>query len=224
MPPRPVPHADEASLLALRLRPSQTEFTPQDDRAIRRDWGHLPAAVIAERRGLSLSAVIYRARQVGARRATRNWPCHQVEAWLGLSASMWPRLAEDGVEWWALRDRRGRATERLVSTSSLARWLVQGNRWQRLVATAGADEFFCREILESAAELQAAGLQGAEQEPVMRWEYCRFLGPDHVCRNPFATCHTLFCSDSERYAAGDDPKCESRRLPLTHADDGDLAA
>lgn len=235
MPPRPIPQADERALLALRQRPALTAFTTQDDRAIRREWGHLPVEVIAERRGLSLSAVLYRARRIGLRCASRNWPCHQVEAWLGFLPSAWPALAEEGLDWWPLTDRRGRVLERVVSTTSLARWLVQGNRWQRLVAREGADEFFCREILESAAELQHAGRPATERAAEhadrreaeaqtaaagpgpLRWEYCKFLGPDHVCRNPFAACHLLFCSNSERYAAGDDPKCESRRLPLPSA-------
>ena len=213
MPPRLQPAVDEPALLGKRLRPSTTPFSPADDRAISRDWGSCTAAQIAHQRGLSLSAVLYRARHLGLRRASRNWPRSHVEAWLGLSSHDWPRLAEEGLEWWALEDRRGRVGENLVSTTSLARWLVQGNRWQRLVC-AGADEFFCREILESFSELQLAGALPAEAEPPLRWEYCKFLGPDHCCRNPFAACHGLFCSNSERYAAGDDPKCESRRIPL----------
>lgn len=220
MPPRLTPAIDELALLTLRQRPALTPFSSQDDRMLTRDWGHLPVEVIAHRRGLSLSAVLYRARRIGLRCASRNWPCHQVEAWLCIMPSAWAKLSEEGLDWWPLTDRRGRVLERMVSTTSLARWLVQGNRWQRLVAREGADEFFCREILESAAELQHASRPASERidepfgEPPLRWEYCKFLGPDHVCRNPFATCHTLFCSNSERYAAGDDPKCESRRLPL----------
>lgn len=217
MPPRLSSPVDEPALLSLRQRPATVSFDVQDDRAIAREWGHTEVGLIAQRRGLSLSAVLYRARHLGLRQASRNWPGHQVEAWLQIAPSDWPQLAEAGLEWWELSDRRGRVLERLVSTTSLGRWLVQGNRWQQLV-TAGADEFFCREILETCADLQRTAAiplpPDPEEAPPLRWEYCKFLGPDHACRNPFAACYALFCSNSERYAAGDDPKCESRRLPL----------
>jgi len=195
--------ASDAERLRMREIPSETHFTREDDHYLKSYFGREAIEKIAFHRGHTEIAMLYRARILGLRRPALAWDVAKVSAWLGLEESDWPGLVREGVERIDLPDRRGRIPVTIVTATSLARWLTQGARWQRLV-TQGADEFFCREILESTADVQRAAVG---------WERCRFLSAGHVCQNPWATCSLgLFCTTNDRHVAGEDPKCSVRSM------------
>lgn len=190
--------------LQLREPFASTVFSATDDDFLRRNFGRQTIEQVAYHRDHTVSAMLYRARHLGLRRPAKTWNADQVAAWLGIDEGSWARLAEEGLVRHELTDRQGRPKLRVVATIVLARWLVTGNRWQRLVSEQHADEFFCREILESVASLQ---------QRTVSWEECAHLSAGHTCQNSFAsTSFGLFCSDNERYKAGCDPKCGVRQL------------
>lgn len=192
----------DATRLSLREIPSQTAFSEADDTFLRENFGSQTIEQIAFRCEHTTTAMSYRARVLGLRRPAKWWPAEQVEVWLGLAAADWAGLQAEGLELAELTNRQGKVVKRLVSTLSLGRWLTQGNRWQRLVSELGADEFFCRDIIESVDELR---------EQTTRWEGCAFLSAGHVCMNPRAGISMgLFCPNNERYEAGRDPNCDEK--------------
>lgn len=195
--------ASDEERLRMREVPSETRFTREDDHYLKSYFGREAIEKIAFHRGHTEIAMLYRARILGLRRPALAWEQRKVMAWLGIEDSEWPVLQREGVEAFDLPDRRGHVRVTLVSATSLARWLTQGARWQRLVA-GGADEFFCREILESTADVQRAEVG---------WERCRFLSAGHVCMNPWASSSLgLFCTTTDRHVAGEDPKCAVRSM------------
>lgn len=188
-----------------RTRFADVSFSAADDRYLRRQFGRKQIADIAFFRNLPESALLYRARQLGLRRAARYWGEARVLDWLGIERGAWQAARQEGVDVFPLRNRQGKVATRLVSTTSLARWLIDDKRFVALVQ-AGADEFFVREVIESAVNV-ARGEQG--------WERCTFLGSDHLCQNPFAgVSFGLFCTKNERHEAGEDPKCSVRLLRI----------
>lgn len=197
---------DDLDRLRLRETPADTTFTAEDDRYLKRSFGRQTIEQISFHRGHTETAMLYRARHLGLRRPVRYWDTTKVEAWLNIEPAEWEDIEKEGVDRFPLRNRRQEVVMILVSTTSLFRWLVQGNRWQRLVAHAGADEFFVREIIETVPEIQAGETE---------WESCRFLSAGHVCMCPYAlNSFGLFCSNNERHAAGEDPKCTVRGLRI----------
>lgn len=187
----------------LREVPALTVFTGAVDHYLRRHFGRQSCSQIAQRVGHTETAVLYRARHLGLRRPARHWPADRVEAWLGLPPTQWPQLRLEGLDLFDIRNAGGRR-ELLVSATSLARWLVRGNRWMARVA-GGADEFFVRELLESSLSVQR------NRTP---WESCAFLSAEHVCMNPLAASSALYCANNDRHAAGEDPKCTVRALRI----------
>lgn len=204
-PERYDPGADE-SRLRMRESFSETTFSDEDRRFLRANFGRLRIEDIAFHRGHTETAMLYLARHMGLRRPARLWEAGKVLAWLGMDADDWDHMIGEGVDRFMLRDRRGRVQVDVVTTTSVARWLVQGNRWQRLIQAHGADEFFIREIIESVALLR---------ERRTEWEACTFLTAGHTCCNSFASnSFGLFCTNSDRYEAGRDPKCAVRSLSV----------
>lgn len=200
---RPDPALDRARL-RMRESFSATVFTPEDDEFLVRNFGRQTIEQIAFHRSHTVTAMIYRARHLDLRRPAKYWDAEQVAAWLCIAEDRWEELAGEGLVRHRLTDRRGRVKLSVVASIALARWLVRGNRWQRLVADDGADEFFCREILESVADLQ---------QRTTDWEACAHLSAGHVCNNTYsATGFGLFCTNNERFTAGADPKCSVRQL------------
>lgn len=199
-----LPGEDHARLL-LREVPALTVFTVADDRYLCRFFGRQPPSEIAYRIRHTETAVLYRARHLGLRRPARHWPAERVEAWLGLSPTEWPSLRLEGLDRFEIPNRAGDRCELLISATSLARWLVSGNRWMARVA-GGADEFFVRDLLESSLSVQR------NHTP---WESCAFLSAGHVCMNPLASSSWgLFCTNSDKHAAGEDPKCAVRTVRI----------
>lgn len=199
--------ATDGSRLRMRESFAATEFSEEDDRFLTSNFGRIKIEAIAFHRGHSETAMIYRARHLGLRRPNRIWETDKVTAWLGLDERDWPSLEKEGLDRLLLRGRRGEVISDVVTTTSLARWLVRGNRWQQLVRTHGADEFFIREIIESVALLQRRATS---------WESCAFLSAGHVCLNSFAANSVgLFCTrNADKHEAGEDPKCQVKHLSL----------
>ncbi|WP_217924659.1 hypothetical protein [Miltoncostaea oceani] len=170
----------------LREDPATTVFSADHDDYLTRHFGRLEIEVIAHFVGHTETAVAYRARRLGLRRAARHWELAKVMDWLGVDG---PTLRDWGVELHRCCDRRGRVRTILVESTDLARALVRGGCWQRLVAR-GADQFFIREIIESVLSVQKHGAP---------WERL-WVSHGHVCLNPFSSpSFGLFYS-------GDDPK------------------
>lgn len=178
----------------------------REDRLLREMFGRRTIEQIAGDLGRDPAALLYRARQLGLRKPARYWSSDQVEEWLRISPGSWAKIEREGVDRHALTDQQGRVYSILVSSTSLGRWLLADNRWHLLVTRGGASQWFCRELMESLADLQARDAE---------WEACRFLSADHVCGNPWATTSRgLFCTNSDRHKAGCDPKCMARNLSL----------
>lgn len=183
---------------------SQAQFSAANDDFIRRNFGAQSIERISYHIGHTVSATLYRARHLGLRRPARYWDAEHVARWLCIDEDQWDALAEQGLVRHRLADRAGRVKLSVVASVAIARWLVRGNRWQRLIAERDADEFFCREIIESVADLQARATD---------WEACAHLSAGHSCNNTYSsTGFGLFCSDNERFSAGCDPKCGVRQL------------
>lgn len=194
----------DSERLAVRESFTGTVFSAEDDEFLERNFGRQTIEQIAFHRSHTVSAMLYRARRLELRRPAKYWDAAQVGAWLNIDEDQWDALADEGLVRHQLTDRRGNVKLSVVASIALARWLVRGNRWQRLVADHGADEFFCRDILESVADLQ---------QRTTDWEACAHLSAGHVCNNTYsATSFGLFCTDTERFAAGCDPKCSVRQL------------
>ncbi|WP_217924691.1 hypothetical protein [Miltoncostaea oceani] len=182
----------------------ETSFDADSDDFLRRNFGRQTIEKIAFHLDKTVSAMLYRARHLGLRKPNKYWEGDQVSAWLCLDEEDWTALADQGLVRHQLTDRNGRVKMSVIATIAIARWLVRGNRWQRLVAERGADEFFCREIIESVADLQ---------QRQTSWEPCSHLSASHTCQNSYAaTSFSLFCADNDRYMAGCDPKCGVRQL------------
>lgn len=170
-------------------------------------FGKLTAAEIAYHLKLTVPAVLVRARHLGKRRLTKHWELEDVASWLGMSEDELRALQEDKValDIYELYDRRGQRKHEVVSLTSLIRWLnTPGNREQ--VSERNPDHFFLLEIDESVKALR---------EGIGRWENCKFLSADHNCMNPYAeNSHGLFCTNNERYEAGDDPLCSVKTFEI----------
>jgi hypothetical protein len=189
-----------------RQIPEETEFTRDGDRYLRSEFGRRPPELIAKHLHLTETAVIYRARHIGLRKPVKYWPGRKVKFWLGnLSEAGLRKLAKEGVDIIPQADRSGHVQLEVVSTMSLARWMqVEGNL-ERLRAR-DADEFFILEILESVDDIVNGNVE---------FELCKFLSHGHICQNPFTeVSYGLFCTNTDRQRAGQDPRCSVRNLSI----------
>lgn len=201
------PQIDDDSLKRRRLDPKTTEFSREADDYINREFGKRTAAEIAYHLKLSVPAVLVRARHLSKRRLTKHWELEDVAGWLDMSEEAIRGLQEDKValDIYELYDRRSQRKHEVVSLTSLIRWLhTPGNREK--VLEGNPDHFFLLEIDESVKLLR---------EGAGRWENCKFLSSDHRCMNPYAeNSHGLFCTNNERYEAGDDPLCSVKTFEI----------
>lgn len=196
-------HAEER--LLIREDPTSTSLGPQGERYLRDEFGRRTIEEIAYHLHHSETAILYTARKLGLRKPVKYWNTVKVALWFGISvAELREKLIPEGVDVFPLGDKKGRVVLELASTTSLARWLQQPGslEWLR---EHNADEFFIAEIEESVDDLV---------EHRTQWELCKYLSHGHVCQNPFAGSFGLFCTNNDRYQAGDDPRCSARTLAL----------
>lgn len=154
--------------LLLRFSPDEWVWNKDMDRYIRNAWRRFEIENIAFFINASETAVAYRARHLGLRNVPKYWDAKKVAYWLGLTSDDLKKLMKDGVT-----GEDGRAVtldvkpctdphERigngagiyLISTSSLARVFLKNDYYKTLIERNGADEFFIKDILESAEALQ----------------------------------------------------------------------
>jgi hypothetical protein len=201
------PIIDDESLNRRRLDPETTVFSAEADGYLINEFGRRTDAEIAYHLKLSVPAVLVRARHLQKRRITKHWELSNVAAWLDMSEEEIRSLQDDKValDIYDLYDRRSQKKHEVVSLTSLIRWLyTPGNREK--VLEKNPDKFFLLEIDEAVATLR---------EGTGRWENCKFLSPDHRCMNPYAeNSHGLFCTNNERYEAGDDPLCSVKTFEI----------
>jgi len=195
----------DRSRLKLRQQINETHFTSADNRYIREHFGSMRPDEIAFQRGHSETAILYRARQMRLRTFPRFWDLERVRAWLDLEDCTVEDLRSEGLVIFSLPDRRRKVQIVVVSTDSLAQWMISNNR-ARLLRRAGADEFFIQEVLET--------IEGGKKTGPQR-ESCTYLSAGHTCMNPFAGIgFGLFCAKTERHEAGEDPKCRVREVDV----------
>jgi hypothetical protein len=195
------PTKDEQRLWQ-REDPKTTKFSAEDDRYLEAHFGRTPIDQIAFHREHTETATLYRARQLGLCKPVRYWDIRKVSPWLGMSVGELQQRSEEGLDIYPLCDREGRIQIQVVSTTSIARWIISHDK--ELVER-DADKFFIKDIKEQIKALQ---------KEEVRWESCIFLGAGHVCRNPFSGVYGMFCTNTERHRAGEDPKCSVRTLHI----------
>jgi len=198
------PEAHSSERLRERENPDAVKFTRQADRYLKSEFGRRAIEDIAYHLHHSETAILYRARHLNLRKSVKYWRTDKVARWFGMSEEDFKNLASEGLDIHPLADMRGRVKIEVVSTSSLARWLALKKNL-KLLREQGADEFFIREIQESVADLIAHKSE---------FESCKFLSHGHVCQNPFADSWGLFCTNNEKYNAGEDPHCAVRTLHI----------
>ena len=186
-----------------REDPATTEFSRTDDQYLKAEFGRRALDVIAYHLAHSETALLYRARKLGLRKPVKHWDLEKVSMWLEMSRD--EIVALDGeLDIHPLANRAGRVEHEVVSTSSLARWIA-APKTLKMLTKRGADKFFLLEIKESMDALIASETE---------FESCKFLSHGHVCMNPFTPSHGLYCTNNERYRAGEDPVCAVRTLAI----------
>lgn len=197
--------AHDPTRLAEREDPTETKFTRQNDRYLKNEFGRSPIEDIAYHLSHSETAVMYRARHLKLRLPVKYWRIDKVARWFGMEEVAFRRLADEGLDIYPLGDPYGKVQLEVVSTSSLARWMAVPENLTRL-REFGADEFFILEIQESIADLLAKETE---------FEHCKFLSHGHVCQNPHSDfSFGLYCTNNEKYRAGEDPRCMVRILQI----------
>lgn len=202
--------AQEEERLLQREEPGEIIFTPEADHYLRAEFGRRAASVIAFRLHHTETAVLYRARHLGLRRPVRYWDVVKVAFWLGLELHELQAMAASGLDIHPFHDpSSGRLVKEVVSTISLARWMTQP-KIQRLLEERDADRFFLLEILESVKDIQSHHPNPERGE----FERCKFLSGDHICMNTYAVSYGLYCTNTERQRAGEDPNCSVRTMEI----------
>lgn len=122
---------------------------------------------------------MYRARHLGLRNIPKYWDISKATAWLGLEIKDLLLLRKTGLDMFPCTDRNGKVKIVLLSTTSLARVLLRGRLYKKLLNPDkyDADAFFIHDIIESIADLQ-------KEEAV--WEPNAWVSHGHTCLNPFA--------------------------------------
>lgn len=190
--------------LLLREDPETIVWDEAGDRYLRDEFGRRAIEDIAYHLGHSETAVLYRARHLGLRLPVKHWRLDKVSSWLGLELEETRALQAEGLDIYRLGNRRGEVVLEVVSTTSLGRWLSLKKNIKRLGRS--ADQFFILEIQESLRDLVAGETT---------FERCKFLSHGHVCQNPFTdNSYGLFCTNNDKYLAGEDPRCTVRTLAI----------
>lgn len=184
------------SRLYLRDDPETLTWSEDDDRFLNEHYGKTKIEEIGVFLNRSETAVAYRVRELGLRNVPKYYDIRKVAPWLGLKVSDVLLLTRMGLEAFPCCDPSGQIRITLVSTTSLARTLLRGRLWKRLVDKYDADEFFVRDIIESIVALQ-------KEEAV--WEPSPWVSHGRVSLNPYSeTCFGLFYDGFDEKMAGDD--------------------
>lgn len=188
---------------SIREAPGEVSWPRSSDRYLRDEFGRRSIEDIAYHLGRSEAAVLYRARHLHLRTPVKHWRLEKVADWFGMDVEDFRKLQSEGIDIYPLGNPQGEVAIELVSTTSLGRWLQKKRNRSRLK---DPDEIFLLEIEESIEDL----LSGKDV-----FEKCKFLSHGHVCQNPFTeTSYGLFCTNNEKYDAGDDPRCTVRTLAV----------
>jgi len=196
-----------AERLYERESPATTKFSRDCDRYLKDEFGRRHIEDIAYHLEHSEAAMLYRARHLGLRLPVKYWQIEKVARWFGMQIDEFRDLAQEGIDIYPLANRSGRVKVEVVSTTSLGRWLKVKKNVKRLWAEEPhPDEFFLLEIEESINDLV---------NNKTTFERCKFLSHGHVCMNPFTdNSFGLFCTNNEKYRAGEDPRCAVRTLAI----------
>lgn len=205
--------ADESRLLR-REDPETTKLSAESVRYLKNEFGRRTIELIAAHINHSETCVLYHARHLKRgsgseakylRKIAKHWDARKVAAWFGMTLDELKQLQVEGIDIVPFYNKRGRLVHEIVSTTSLGRWLaVEGNK-QKLLER-DADKFFILEIEETMRDLI---------DDTNQFELCKFLSHGHVCLNTYAeNSHGLFCTNNERYDAGNDPRCAVRSLQI----------
>jgi hypothetical protein len=164
----------------LYLRDSfDLKWEPAEDEFIKEHFGKSFIEEIAFFLNKSETAVSYRVRQLGLRNIPKYWSAAKVAPWLGIGLKDLLLLSRHGLEIFPCTDRDGEVKIVLISTVSLARVLLRGRLYRKLLNPSKyqADEFFIRDVIESVVSLQ-------KEDSV--WEPNAWVSHGHTCLNPFA--------------------------------------
>lgn len=144
----------------------------------------------------SETSVAYQARKLGLRNVPKYYDMKKVGAWLNLSQRELLLLSKRGLEIFPCTDAQGNLSISLVSTTSLARVLLQGAFWKKLVDVRQADEFFIHDLIESIIDLQKG---------YANWEPNPWVSHGHTSLNPYSeNCFGWFYDGYDEKMAGDD--------------------
>ena len=182
--------------LYLRDDPNAVSWNADDDRFLREHFGKTKIEEIGVFLNRSETAVAYRVRQLRLRNIPKYYDIRKVAPWLGLKVSDVLLMTKLGLDVFPCCNADGEIKITLVSTTSLARTLLRGRLWKRLVDKYDADEFFIRDVIESVVALQKG-------EAV--WEPSPRVSHGRVSLNPYSeTCFGLFYDGFDEKMAGDD--------------------
>lgn len=183
------------------IDPSEVVFSAEDDRFLKKHFGRMLIEEIAFQRDLPESAMLKRARELKLRRPTLYWQADRVADWLGMTMNELRAREAEGLDIFSLPGRHGEEKLAVISTTSIARWLLTDGRIEAFRKAGTADTFFLDELVGSIDAIR----NGASAE------VCRFLSPGHTCMNPMTGIrYGLFCPKTDRHPAGGDPKCNMR--------------
>lgn len=190
----------------LREDPKTIKWSRKADKFLKSEFGRLGIENISYHLGHSETAILYRARHLGLRLPAKHWRLDKVARWLGLPEDKLKSLASEGIDIHQLANRSNEVVLEVVSLASLGRWIAQPGNTKRLKEEGDPDPFFLLEIKESMKDLS---------QKKTRFESCKFLSHGHICQNPFTeNSYGLFCTNNEKYRAGEDPYCAVRTLAI----------
>jgi hypothetical protein len=188
-----------------REDPDTIEFSKEDDRYLKAEFGRRTVEAISYHLHHSETAILYRARHLELRKPVKYWRIDKVAPWLGMTVAEFRELQDEGIDIYPLGDLNKRVVLEVVSTTSLGRWMALPEKLDWLRENE-ADDFFVREIMESIDDLVNRKTE---------FERCKFLSHGHVCQNPFTeNSFGLFCTNTDRQVAGEDPRCSVRTLAI----------
>jgi hypothetical protein len=188
-----------------REDPDTIEFTSEADRYLRSEFGRRTPEAISFHLHHTETALLYRARHLGLRQPVKLWDIVKVAKWFGMTLDEFRELAREGIDIHPLGNRDSKLVREVATTTSLGRWMQDDANLASL-RSRGADEFFIREILESIDDILNQRIE---------WERCKFLTHGHVCQNTYSmNSFGLFCPNSDRHRAGEDPSCMVRTLSI----------
>jgi hypothetical protein len=206
---QPGDHLDAHSNRRLLERedPDEINFSAASDRYLRSEFGRRGIEDIAYHLKHSETAILYRARKLGLRKPVKYWRTSKVALWFDMELNEFHKIKDLDV--YPLYYRNGEEVFKVVSTSSLARYIENKKNLDSLNKR-NPDKFFLLELQESVQDLV---------EGEVDFESCKFLSHGHVCQNPYTeSSFGFFCTNNEKYFAGEDPACRVRHLEIEDLD------